>query len=405
MSTHDSMIIGLRRPPSADRFIGELSGDEFGDTVDHFLLLTAATEHAHNSFICAIIHNATRDVPDPGTAAWVSAATDKAAGTVTSKPAITSDAAEQRLKTEIKQIARRDKNRIKAFGADKSEDDSLRRNTYEDQYNASRIKAPHDIPTAPGGITKTNWELEIKKRYQQPLYSEAVEFPDANSIFARMVPICYEEAVASGSSVQAAEYVGFASEIFLKDFLSGIFNRTRANGPRYEPNVAAGGVLTGTYKKQVLHEEAEAKDQRLKLDGDTGLLPVEARAAIGRRPLAINDLKLAGNVTRGLWNGMPTIGRNISEASLETEQEEWRAERKLLEAAKATSHFQPTQTMKTGLLTNGITTNGNTASGDSSGGAAGGEDDHDDNYGWEGTGAAESEALNSLLQGCLAIRT
>ena len=389
------------------RAIGELSADEFGDTVDHFLLLTAATEHAHNSFICAIMHNATRDVPDPGTAAWVSAATDKAAGTVTSKPAITSDAAEQRLKTEIKQIARRDKNRIKAFGADKSEDDSLlRRNAYEDQYNASRIKASHDIPIAPGGITKTNWDLEIKKRYQQPLYSEAVEFPDANSIFARMVPICYEEAVASGSSIQAAEYVGFASEIFLKDFLSGIFNRTRANGPRYEPNVAAGGVLTGTYKKQVLHEEAEVKDQRLKLDGDTGLLPVEARAAVGRRPLAIGDLKLAGSVTRGLWNGMPTIGRNISEASLETEQEEWRAERKLLESARSTFPFQSTQAMKTGLITNGVAINGNIAAADSGGGGAvTGDDDPDDNYGWEGTGAAESEALKSLLQDCLAIRT
>ena len=317
---------------------------------------------------------------------------DKTAGAATSKPAITSDAAEQRLKNEIKHLPRRDRVRIKGVATEKTEEEILasRRNAYEEQYQASRIRAPDNTPSTAGGLTKTNWELEIKKRYQLPLFSETVEFPDAAVVFARMVPICYEEAVASGSSMQAAEYVGIASEIFIKDLLGGIFNRTRANGPRYENTTSAAGegILTGSYKTQVEKEEAESKAQRLQMDKDTGLLPVEAKAATTRKALGINDLKLAGNVVRGLWTGMPMIGRHVSEASLETEQEEWRVDRALQ------NEFLSPVMNDEKVATTDIDVEMSTH-----------VDDVVGEWGWEGTGAGDSLALGALLEDCLAIRT
>src|SRR2546423_3242828 len=123
--------------------IGELSASEFSDLTDNFLLATPAVEHAHNSLICAIILNSTREIPDQGPAAWVSAATDKVPNALASKPGVASDAAEQRLKVEVMSLMPRDRRRIKAIAADKAEDEAAaRRNIYEEYYRASKIKVP-----------------------------------------------------------------------------------------------------------------------------------------------------------------------------------------------------------------------------------------------------------------------
>ena len=90
---------------------GHLNLSEFVSRVDHFLSFDPRIEHLHNNFICAIIGNLTRDLPDHGVASWVSA-NDKP--TVVSKP-ISGDAAEQRLKTEIMQLPPRDRRRLKAI--------------------------------------------------------------------------------------------------------------------------------------------------------------------------------------------------------------------------------------------------------------------------------------------------
>ena len=96
----------MQAPPASNkpRFTGELSASEFSELTDNFLLATPAVEHAHNSLICAIFHNTTREVPDQAPAVWVSAATDKSANGLTSKPSVASDAAEQRLKVEVKAL-------------------------------------------------------------------------------------------------------------------------------------------------------------------------------------------------------------------------------------------------------------------------------------------------------------
>lgn len=90
---------------------GQLNQNELSSRVDHIICADQKTEHLHNNFICAIIGNLTRDLPDHGVASWVSA-NDKPS--VVSKPT-SGDAAEQRLKTEVMQLPPRDRRRIKAI--------------------------------------------------------------------------------------------------------------------------------------------------------------------------------------------------------------------------------------------------------------------------------------------------
>ena len=94
-----------------DLLAGLLSQSEFSSRVDHIICADAKTEHLHNHFVCALIANLSRDLPDHGVASWVSA-NDKPL--VVSKPA-SGDAAEQRLKTEVMQIPPRERRRLKAI--------------------------------------------------------------------------------------------------------------------------------------------------------------------------------------------------------------------------------------------------------------------------------------------------
>jgi len=370
----DRQYLPARWEVRINHAIGELCATEFGDLCDHFLLATPATEHAHNSLICAILYNSGRDIPDPGPAAWVSAASDKAAGATTSKAVATSDAAEQRLKTEVMALPARDRRRLKGAASDKTEEEAAaRRNVYEEYYHASRIKAPEAAPGAAAGLTKTNWDLEIRKRYLQPLFAETLEFPDAATIYARMVPICYEESVAAGTSMHCAELVSFAAEVFIKDFLSVAFNRTRSNGPRYE-NGAGDGIHTAAYKRQIAREEAEVKNGTLLRNREDDLLPVESKEANTRRPIGIADLQLANRVGPSLWNSMPLIGMSVAEAATEFDRNDWPTD------------CDPRPT------TNGHMPNIDEAT----------DVDPDDDYGWDGTGSNERHGLNSLLADCLA---
>jgi hypothetical protein len=359
------------------RFIrAELSAAEFGELTDNFVLATPATEHAHNSLICAILFNTSADAPESGPAAWVSAASDKATSASAAKPANTSDVGEQRLKAEVMAIPARDRRRIKGLSGDKTDEETVY-NTYESYYQAGKIRAPDNVPATGGGIAKTNWDLEIKKRYTQPLFAETSEFPDANAISARMVPICYEESITAGATPQCAELVSIAAEAYLKDFLGGIFNRTRSNGPVLE-NGLGGGIQTAGYKKQLARETADFKAGKIQRSRDTGLLPVEAREASTRRPLAMGDMKTSLTVMKGLFNGMPLTGVQVSEAPHEFEQEEWRAER-----AAETAYLEA----------RGYALEAEDAM-----------DIDDEDYGWAGASAGDKEALGSLLEDCLAIR-
>lgn len=285
----------------------------------------------------------------------------------------------------------RDRRRLKGLGAggDKAEDDSLMKRKYEDYYQAGKIRVPENVPPSAGGLNKTNWDPEIRKRYTQPLFAETLEFPDAASVFSRMVPICYEESVASGSSMPCAELVAVATETYVKDLLSSIFNRTRANGPQYD-NGAAGGVSTGAYLRQLEREEHDFRDGKIQKGRDCGLLPVANREALARRPIGIADLKVAGGVGRGLWNGMPLIGSRVAEAAFENELDDWLEERRALEAVLKNPQSSMAVIASRGPVDEPPPPDE--------------MDIDDDDYGWQGGGAADKEALGSLLEDCLSIR-
>lgn len=305
----------------------------------------------------------------------MSATTDKSAVAAASKPAITSDAAEQRLKAEVMALPPRDRRRLKAIANDKLEEEAAaRKSPYEDYYNALRIKAPEPVSGNAGGLTKTNWDLEIRKRYLQPLFSETLEFPDTPTIHARMVPICYEESVTSGCSIQCAELVGIAAETYLKAILTEVFDRTRSNGPRYE-HAHSGGILTSSYKKKIAREEAEVKMGRLRRTRDDDLLPTESEVAYSRRPLGMPDLQLTAQVGPLPWNAMPLLAATVTTASAGYDYEDWRESQ---EPASSNGVAEPP--------------------GDNM------DADDGDNYGWEGASSQDRSGLESVLADCLTIR-
>lgn len=317
---------------------GALHAREFGDLTDDILYASDAILHLHNKFILAIAFNSCRDTPDPGIATFVTAATDKSASTTTTKPAtgITGDVGEQRLKKEVMAIHARDRRRIKnatteATGGGKDGDDgavAAQRNQYEEAYNASRIRVPDVQPqTGTSGLTKTNWEPEIKKRYQQPLLVEASEFPDAANVFARMVPICYEEAIPQGANMACAELVVTSAEFYFKDFLTTVFERVRANGPRYNDGFDEGGIFTAKYRRQVEQENELVKTGKLQRVRDDDLLPIESQVAKVRRPLVLNDFRLANRTGFKLWNRMPLLEFEVDNKATDTDYDDWKADR------------------------------------------------------------------------------
>ncbi|KAL4901942.1 hypothetical protein BDW74DRAFT_169895 [Aspergillus multicolor] len=290
---------------------GQLNQDELASRIDPIICADQKIEHLHNNFVCAIIANLTRDLPDHGVANWVSA-NDKPS--VVSKPT-SGDAAEQRLKTEVMQLPPRDRRRIKAIP--EHEPQETVRHELEDYHLAKQIKLPSQVPASAGGLNMTNWELEVRKRYAQPLASETGEFPDAESIHARMTPICYEESVVNGASVACAEFMAIATETFVKEVLSVVFARTRSNGPSGTIN----GMMKRSYKQQLEREELAFTRGEIAKDGATGLLPVEAKEASTRSSLGVRDLRLSLELGSGVLSHMPLLVDQIMGGYLEDELE------------------------------------------------------------------------------------
>lgn len=166
-----------------------------------------------------------------------------------------------------------------------------------------------------------DWELEIRKRYAQPLAAETGEFPDAESIHARMVPICFEESLPGGAGLPCAEFMAIATETFVKEALSTVFSRTRSNGPSGTIN----GMMMRKYRQQLEREELAFTRGEIVKDTATGLLPVEAKEASVRRPLGVRDLRLTLELGTGIFGHMPLIIDQIMcgsfEDDLETEKD------------------------------------------------------------------------------------
>ncbi|DAA78946.1 TPA_exp: Uncharacterized protein A8136_2731 [Trichophyton benhamiae CBS 112371] len=346
--------------------LGHLNQNEFTLRAAPLLAVDPKRERLHNNFVCALLGNLTRDLPDHGVASWVSA-NDKP--TVVSKPA-SGDAAEQRLKTEVMQLPPRDRRRLKAIP---EPDPSTLPNPLEEYQLARQIRLPDQVPASAGGLNKTNWELEIRKRYAQPLASETGEFPDSESIYARMTPICYEESISNGATFACATYMAIATENFVKTFLSNVFGRTKCNGPSGTIN----GMTTRKYRRQLEREEMAFTRGELVRNTTNGLLPVEAKEASNRQPLGLRDLKLTLDIAPGALGHMPLIISQIMGGYLEEELE-----------AENQCYIQEA----------------NTATDSADHIPSGDEMDIDEEpWDWDGATAADHSQLNSILDECLSM--
>jgi transcriptional coactivator HFI1/ADA1 len=254
-----------------------------------------------------------------------------------------------------------------------------------------------------------DWDLEIKKRFAQPLAAESGEFPDAEVIQARMVPICYSESLSNGASAACAGFMATATEQFMKEILSNIFCRTKSNMSGGSIN----SVQTHRFKAQLqLEEDQYSRHEIMKVAG-TGLLPVEAKEASIKSSLAMHDLKMAMDVGDILVGQFPLIASRIDLSYAEDEYEEYqtrRAEnaRKIGEQQKPQhdraqwlkTHNQDVvmkdvDDMPASSITNGV--NGHNDSWD--------DEDEDNDWGWDGGNADSREQLNASLDACLAMDT
>ncbi|EQL04142.1 hypothetical protein OCS_00166 [Ophiocordyceps sinensis CO18] len=280
----------------AEFLIGRLSQVEYSERIDPILGGDAGDkdkDYLHNQLMAAVFGNVTREMPDLGIAPWVSA-NDKPMAPPPSKP-VSGDAAERRLKGDVMQLPARDRRRIKDLLQNEYDPHETLSSVFADSYR--RPSAFAEVPlSAAGGINKMNFDLEIRKRFAQPLAVESGEFPDVGLISGRMLPISYEAGLAGGHATDAPHLMCVATETFIKEILTQVFSRTRSNGPGDSGSAGFGigttWIRTWKYQRQLGQEEEAAQRGEVTRD-KSGLLPVEAKAASERGPLGMADMRLA----------------------------------------------------------------------------------------------------------------
>lgn len=154
--------------------------------------------------------------------------------------------------------------------------------------------------------THSDWDLEIRKRYTAPLFSETHEFPTASSISARLLPSCYEFGLPQGHTPDCPELMNLATETFIKEALASFLGKVAVNGDGY--------VRTGAFKKRVDREERLAERGELIRDAK-GELPVEQEERRKRKLLCMEDLRLALQLGDGYLGQTPIIAGNITNST------------------------------------------------------------------------------------------
>ncbi|KAK0720689.1 transcriptional regulator of RNA polII, SAGA, subunit-domain-containing protein [Lasiosphaeris hirsuta] len=304
--------------------IGRLNQPEFSERIDPLLASPdGSKEHLHNQLIAAIYGNVTREMPDQGLAPWVSA-NDKPSTTVGSKP-VSGDATERRLKGDVMQLPTRDRRRIKDLAHNDFDPYESLAVAFADHNRVKTVKTA-EVPASAGGLSRMNFDLEIRKRFAQPLAVESGEFPDVSNIEARMLPLCYEAGLVAGHASEAAQFMSIATETFIKEVVGSIFNRTRTNAPGDSGNAGfgPGGAWpqTNKYRKQLAKEERAFQRGEITRD-KSGLLPIEAKAASERGPLGMADLRIALEMGDCGMSNFPVIARSIIYGYREGELEDW----------------------------------------------------------------------------------
>lgn len=212
-----------------------------------------------------------------------------------------------------------------------------------------------------------------------------------------MLPICYETGLVTGHAADAPQFMSVASETFVKEVLSSIFSRTRSNGPGTGGSAGSGGgaewIMSHKYRVQLKNEEEAWLRGELHRD-KSGLLPAEAKAASERGALGMADVRTALEMGDCGLGQMPSVIDQITFGYKEGELEAWD------DYYWLDGNHNPEEA--TGDIQMGAVDSHH------SNGIVDGDDTDDglavaDNWGWEGGGAEDREALNSLLDSCLAI--
>ncbi|KAK5987457.1 Transcriptional coactivator HFI1/ADA1-like protein [Cladobotryum mycophilum] len=372
---------------------GRLNQTEYSHRLDPILSSpNGEKEHLHNQLFAGIYGNVTREMPDQGLAPWVSA-NDKPTATAGSKP-VSGDASERRLKGEVMQLPARDRRRIK----------DLVQNDYDPQESLSNIFAEThrkpsvvaDVPpSAAGGINKMNFDLEIRKRFTQPLAVESGEFPDVGLITGRMLPFCYEAGLVNGNAPEAPHLMSIATETFIKEVLTQIFSRTRSNGPGDSASAGFGvgttWIQTHKYRRQ-LHLEEDAAQRGEVTRDKSGLLPIESKAASERGPLGMADLRLALEMADSGMSQFPIVTAQILYGYREGELENWDDYTWINGERPVESLDEFTSVTLNGDASHGLTN-----------GTHSDAMDIDNEMWWEGADNQDMDMLDGVLDSCLAV--
>ena len=244
-------------------------------------------------------------------------------------------------------------------------------------------------------ILLPDWDLEIRKRWTQPLASDSGEFPDTSTIETRMLPICYETGLVSGHASDAAYFMSVATETFIKEVLSSIFSKTRSNGPGATGSAGTGGgstwIQTHKYRTQLEREEEAFLRGEVQRD-KSGLLPTEAKAASERGPLGMADVRTALEIGDCGLGQMSVVVQQIMFGYQEGELEAWE-DYSWPEGYGRILGELPDEDIEMGGMngTNGIN------------GVNGHNYDEIDEWGWDGGEYEDKSSLDNLLDSCLAI--
>ncbi|KAI1270457.1 transcriptional regulator of RNA polII, SAGA, subunit-domain-containing protein [Xylariaceae sp. FL1019] len=378
--------------------LGRLDQVEFSDRVDPILYTPNGDKvHLHNQLLAAIYGNLTREMPDAFPAPWVSA-NDKPAAAVGAKP-VTGDAAERRLKADVMQLPARDRRRIKDLAFNDFDPHDAMADMFMDHHRHKAARAP-EVPPSASGLNNMNLDLEIRKRYAQPLAVESGEFPDVASIESRMLPIAYESGLTGGHAADVAQFMTVATESFTKEFLAQVFSRTRSNGPGDSGSAGFGAgtgwIQTHRYRRQLRKEEMAASRGELSRD-KSGLLPIEAKAASDRPPLNMADLRLALEIGDCGISSFPIVRKTVLHAHREGELEHYH-NYSYLPGYEPSRPGAEAAAIPKRREANGILTNGN-----SHGTVSDPMDIDEPEVQWAGAGEGDTGALDDILDGLLAI--
>ncbi|KAK7419885.1 hypothetical protein QQX98_003072 [Neonectria punicea] len=303
--------------------IGRLNQTEYSEIIDPILAGPGDKEHLHNNLIAAIYGNVTREMPDQGLAPWVSA-NDKPAASAGGKP-VSGDAAERRLKGDIMQLPARDRRRVKDLAHNDWDPLESVSNMFTETHRKPSMVADA-TPSTTTGINNMNFDLEIRKRFAQPLAIESGEFPDIGMIGSRMLPFCYEAGLVGGHTTEAPQFLSVGVETFIKEILTQVFSRTRSNGPGDSGSAGFGigttWIQTNKYQQQLKYEEEAALRGEITRD-KSGFLPVEFKAASERGPLGISDLRLSLEMADSGMAQFPVLMTQVLYGYREGELENW----------------------------------------------------------------------------------